>query len=122
MKKLIVIYDNWCPNCTKFINIVKKLDWFNLINYKQLRNKTDIQNFNNLNIELATKQMASFTTKWRYGFISIFSILIRLPLFWLFSPILYFFNITRLGDYLYNELALKRKIIPIHCNSDSCSI
>lgn len=122
MKKLIVIYDNWCPNCTKFINIVKKLDWFNLIVYKKLRNKTDIQNFNNLNIKLATKQMASFTTKWNYGFISIFHILIRLPLFWLFIPFLFLLKITRLGNLFYNELALKRKIIPIHCNTDSCSI
>ena len=89
---------------------------------KQLRNKIDIQNYNNLNIEFATKQMASFTTKWNYGFISIFHILIRLPLFWLFIPFLFLLKITRLGNLFYNELALKRKIIPIHCNTDSCSI
>lgn len=122
MKKIIVIYDNWCPNCTKFIIIVKNLDWFKLIIYKQLRNELDLQMQDKIDLDLATKQMASFTNKWNYGYISIFYILSRLPLFWLFIPILYVFKITSVGQYIYTELALKRKIIPLHCDAISCKL
>ena len=122
MNQLIIFYDNWCPNCTRFTKIVKKLDWFNLINCKQLRNNQDIKQFKNLNLELATQQMASYTNIWNYGFVSIFLILSRLPLFWIFFPFLFIFRITGFGQFIYRELALKRKIIPLHCDDNSCMI
>jgi predicted DCC family thiol-disulfide oxidoreductase YuxK len=120
MKKLIIFYDNWCPNCTRFNKIVKKLDWFNLIDSKQLRNSQDTQQYTTLNLELATQQMASYTNNWNYGFVSIFLILSRLPIFWIFIPILYIFKITGFGQFIYKELAIKRKIIPLHCDENSC--
>jgi predicted DCC family thiol-disulfide oxidoreductase YuxK len=122
MKKLIIFYDNWCPNCTRFNKIVKKLDWFNLIDSKQLRNNQDIKQFKNLNLELATQQMASYTNNWNYGFVSIFFILSRLPIFCIFIPILFILKITGFGQFLYKELAIKRKIIPLHCDENSCII
>ena len=122
MKKLVIFYDNWCPNCTRFINTVKKLDWFNLINYKQLRSNQDTEQFKSLNIELAQQQMASYTNKWNYGFISIFLIFTRLPIFWIFIPILFIFKITGVGQFIYKELAIKRKIIPLHCDENSCML
>lgn len=122
MKTLIIIYDNWCPNCTKFIKIVKNLDWFNLIDSKQLRNKQDTKQFNNLNLELATMQMASYTNNWCFGFNSIFRILVRLPLFWMFIPFLFLLKISGFGQFIYKELAIKRKIFPLHCNENSCKL
>lgn len=118
----MVIYDNWCPNCTRFIKIVNKLDWFNLIDSKQLRSTQDTQQFKNLNLELAHQQMASYTNKWNYGFVSIFLILSRLPIFWIFFPFLYIFKNTGFGQLIYNELAIKRKIIPLHCDENSCKL
>lgn len=122
MKQLIIFYDNWCPNCTRFINIVKKIDWFKLIEYKQLRNNHDIQQYKNLNLELATQQMASYTNNWNYGFISIYSIFLRLPLFFIFIPFLFILKITGFGQFIYKELAIKRNIIPMHCNNNSCEL
>jgi len=122
MKKIIVIYDNWCPNCTKFIKTVKNLDWFNLIDCKQLRNKKDTEQFKNLNLELANIQMASYTNDWNFGFNSIFNILVRLPLFWIFIPILFLLKISGFGQLIYKELAINRKIIPLHCNENSCKM
>ena len=122
MKTLIVIYDNWCPNCTKFIKLVKNLDWFNLIDCKQLRNKKDTEQFKNLNLELATIQMASYNNNWNFGFISIFRILVRLPLFWIFTPFLFLLKISGFGQFIYKEFAIKRKIIPLHCNEDKCKL
>ncbi|MDR2204883.1 MAG: hypothetical protein LBE36_01820, partial [Flavobacteriaceae bacterium] len=71
---------------------------------------------------LAEKQMASFNGKWHYGFVSIYLIFLRLPLFWIFIPILFLLKISKLGQLLYSELALKRKIIPIHCSAESCEV
>jgi predicted DCC family thiol-disulfide oxidoreductase YuxK len=118
---MIIIYDNWCPNCTKFIKIIQKLDWFKLINAVKLRN-IDKNTYPNLNIELAKNQMASNNGKWNYGFKSLYLIFIRIPLLWLFIPLFWLLKITNIGQYLYIELALKRKIIPLHCNSESCEI
>ncbi len=122
MKNLTIFYDNYCPNCTKFSKIVKKLDWLKLIQTKQLRNESDTNSFPDIDLELAKKQMASFNTKWHYGYNSIYLIFLRLPLFWIFIPFLYLFKITKLGQLLYTELALKRKIIPIHCDENICDI
>lgn len=98
------------------------MDWFKLINCMELRNEKSMSQFIALDIELAKKQMASYYNTWEYGFISIYLILLRLPIFWIFIPILYILKITKLGDYIYKELAIKRKIIPIHCDNKSCEI
>ena len=121
MKKIIVIYDNWCPNCTKFIRTIQKLDWLKLIDVTKLRD-LDINTFPNLNLELAKNQMASYNRNWNYGFQSIYLIFTRLPVFWLVIPIFFILKITGIGQYFYNELAIKRQIIPIHCNSEGCEI
>ncbi len=120
--KLTIFYDNHCPNCTRFVKIVKFFDWLKLIENKQIRNISDTNQFPELNLELAKQQMASFNNNWHYGFKSIYLILIRLPLFWVFSSILYLLQISTIGQKLYVELALKRKIIPIHCIDDACEI
>jgi predicted DCC family thiol-disulfide oxidoreductase YuxK len=122
MKIITIFYDNWCPNCTKFVKIIKKIDWLRQIEIKQLRNELDTNPFCNIDLELSKKQMASFTNKFHYGYNSLYYIFIRIPILWLFIPLLYFMKITTIGQYLYIHLALKRKIIPLHCNTNSCQI
>ena len=119
--KLIIIYDNWCPNCTRFMKLVERLDWFKLIIPKQLRGNLDNELYNNLDVDLALKQMASFNGRWHYGFDSIYLISLRLPLLWVLFPIVFIFKISRLGNIIYREIALKRKILPLHCD-DSCGV
>lgn len=122
MKPLTIFYDNFCPNCNKFSKIVQKLDWLKLIEIKQLRNELHTNPFRDIDLQLAKQQMASFSTKWYYGYNSLFFIFARLPLFWIFIPLLYVLKITKLGQLMYSELALKRKIIPIHCDDEICDI
>lgn len=122
MKKLIIFYDNWCPNCTKFANHIQKIDWLNLIDFKELRNENHTNQFIEINIELAKQQMASYTNKWNYGYISLYLIFLRIPLFWISIPFFWLLKVTKFGQYLYKELALKRKIIPLHCDSETCEI
>lgn len=122
MKPLTIFYDNFCPNCTNFANLIQKLDWLKLIQIKQLRNEFETNLFYDFDINLALQQMASYHTKWLYGYKTLYYTFLRIPLFWIFIPLLYILKITKLGQLIYNELALKRKIIPIHCDLDSCKI
>jgi predicted DCC family thiol-disulfide oxidoreductase YuxK len=120
--KLTIFYDNHCPNCTSFVKQIKKLDWLQLIESKQLRNISETNQYPEINLELAKQQMASYNKNWNYGFKTIFLILVRIPLFWCITPILYLLQITTIGQKLYIELAQKRKIIPIHCDNNVCNI
>lgn len=121
MLPIIVFYDNYCPNCTKFSQLIQKLDWLKLIRIEPLRNKLLTNSFPTINLELAKQQMASFHKVWNYGYVSLYYIFIRLPVFWIIIPILFILKISGLGQILYIQLALKRKIIPIHCDEKSCS-
>lgn len=120
---LYVFYDNYCPNCTRFINIVQQVDWFHLIKIRQLRKIEHINNAKGINKTLSLQQMASSENfQWTYGYNTIFKIFLRIPLAWVFLPIMWILKITRIGQYLYTELAVKRKIIPLHCTKDQCNI
>ncbi len=118
---MVYFYDNWCPNCSRFSSFVQKFDWFKLLDSKKLRNNDDIRHFETINFKLAVNRMASFHKKWNYGFRTIYLILIRLPLFYPIVPLLIFLNLSGLGSFIYNQLAVTRKIIPLHCDSN-CEI
>lgn len=122
MKNIVIFYDNLCLNCTKFSKLVQKFDWLKLINIKQLRNELHTKPFSDIDLELAKQQMASYGSKWNYGYNSLFFVFARLPLFWIFIPFLYLLKISKLGQFIYCQLALKRKIIPIHCDDKICNI
>ncbi|WP_204345360.1 DCC1-like thiol-disulfide oxidoreductase family protein [Psychroserpens algicola] len=120
MKKLKVYYDDWCPNCTKFMKFINKIDVLSLIVFKKLRSSSPSDG---IDLKEAEKKMASTINgdMYYYGYKSIYEIFKRVPLFWFFIPILFILKFTKAGDFLYNELALKRKIIPIHCD-EHCEI
>lgn len=122
MKKLNIYYDNYCPNCIQFTNLIKKLDWLKLLKIKQLKNSEHINKAKGINKTLAEKQMASFDGNWYYGYATLFKIFLRIPLLWTIIPLLWILKISKIGQYLYLQLAVNRKIIPIHCTEDSCEL
>ncbi len=120
--KIIVAYDNWCPKCIRFANLVKKLDWLDLINLVGVRNDSDDLIYEGLNLKLATQQIASNNGNWRYGFTSIYLISTRLPLLWFFLPLMYILKTTGFGQLIYMKIAVNRKIIPLHCDDNICEM
>lgn len=122
MKKLTVFYDNWCPNCSCFVKVIKKLDWLNLIELKQLRNNNHIESYVGINSNRAAIEMASISEKWQYGYPSLYLIFLRIPIMWCLLPFFLLLKITNIGQYLYIQLAVNRKIVPIHCNGESCRL
>lgn len=119
---MTVFYDNHCPNCIRFVSLIKKIDWLSLVDVRQLRNPIHIAHPNGINISLAEKQMASFDGHWSYGYITLFKIFLRIPILWLFIPIFWLLKISKFGQYLYMYLAVNRQILPLHCTEESCEL
>lgn len=117
---LTIYYDNYCANCTRFAGLIQKLNWFHSIKIKQLRNPNHINEATGIDLHLAEQQIASYDTKWNYGFSTIFKIILNLPLFWILIPFFWILQISGLGQYLYLQWAVKRKIIPMHCDDTTC--
>lgn len=77
----------------------------------------------NLDVSMAARQLASVNQRGRvcYGYDSILNIVRYIPLGWIFLPFFLLLKIGGFGGYLYRELAIRRRIIPIGCN-DSCTL
>ena len=54
-----------------------------------------------------------------FGFDTLLLITLRLPLLWILLPVMFLLKWTGIGPFLYNELAVKRTIIPLHCRDTS---
>lgn len=120
---MTVYYDNWCKNCTRFMNFAHKMDWLELVSSRELRNEDHTKNVEGLDLVLAEEQLASVSVgKWKYGYDSLYRIFLRIPLFWLFIPFFWLLKITRLGQFLYMQLAVNRQIIPLHCKDYDCEV
>jgi membrane protein / vitamin K-dependent gamma-carboxylase len=118
---MIVFFDDYCKICRRTAFIIKKLNWLHLIELKSLRRYLEQENTNGINKKLAVTQIASFTNKWQYGYITIFEICKRLPLFWIFIPLFWVFKISGIGQFLYMYLSVRRSVIPIKCN-ENCDL
>jgi len=117
--KIYVYYDNWCPKSVGFLYVISRLDVFKKIVFVSLREIKNI-GLTNLDLDLAYKKVASTEnySKWNYGYASLHKIFKRIPLMWLLIPIFYLLRISGGGDFLYNELAVKRNVIPLNCDEN----
>lgn len=113
--KLIIYYDGWCPICINFKKFVTKFDFLRLIDLKDIRKSSIISD------EKIQYMYSKNNKKEFYGFDSIFEVQKRLPLLWLFIPITLFLKVTKVGQYVYREFSIKRKIIAFHCD-ENCLI
>lgn len=114
--KLTFVYDNACPRCKGATNLFNKLDWPDKILSVPLRKGTEINQLPGLDTEKAQKEMAVYyKNKWTYGFDNFVLIFQYLPLLWVFVPFLLILKWTKIGNYIYRKVALKRFISPEYC-------
>jgi predicted DCC family thiol-disulfide oxidoreductase YuxK len=113
-----IFVDSWCPHCKRFGEWVKRRDTKNVIAVKDARESLDQR----IDAKKALTQMASMDARGNvfYGFQSIVLIMKNLPVFQVVSPIFSLPLVSTLGSILYNELAVRRKIIPLHCEERDC--
>lgn len=122
-QRLTLWYDNWCPNCIRFKKTIETIDIFKNVNFIELRN---IQLPEYIDIERSKKQMASAKKNSNgiivyYGFNTLYHLTLAIPLLLFFYPIMAILKLTSVGNKVYDELAIKRQIIPLHC-TDNCNI
>lgn len=115
--KLKVFVDGWCPMCRKFGRVLVKLDILNLISLQDIRT-SDVpsQDFKDKGLKALASSKSNGMVY--FGFDSIFQISLLIPFLWIFIPFLFVLKITKTGAFLYSELAMKRTIIPLHCDKD----
>lgn len=113
VNKLTIYIDGWCPICKKFKNIVTKLDFFKLIVIEDIRNSNIIDEKKIKLMFSKSSDNLSF-----YGFDSIYEINKRLVILWILLPFTFILKITNIGSFLYSELSVKRKIIPLNCDTE----
>lgn len=116
--KIIIFFDNYCKMCKRTASLIKKLDWLNLIHTHPLRDFLAQKNTLGIDENLALQQIPSYNHQWQYGYATLFEIMKRLPLFWIFLPFLWILKISGIGQFLYLKLAIQRHIIPIQCNAN----
>lgn len=122
-KKITIFYDNHCPNCTRFSRWVRRFDTRKRISIRQLRHPEHTRLFPEIDMEKGLQQMPAFASGvWVYGYDTLYLIFKQLPAFWIVLPIFWLLKITGSGRFLYRQLAVKRKIIPIHCDKTICII
>ncbi len=116
--KFTIYIDSWCPLCKRAGRFVGILDFLDLVRVEDIRrSEVPSEEF----CEKGLSSLASITPKGGhfFGFDTLLMISLRLPLFWILLPVMFLLKWTGAGSYLYNELAVKRTIIPLHCG-DSC--
>jgi predicted DCC family thiol-disulfide oxidoreductase YuxK len=119
-RRLEIFIDGWCPNCRRFGKLIDRMDVGSRLVIHDIRKDS----FPEIDIDKAKNFMASIDRDGivSYGFTSIYKIFKTLPLLWIFVPVLFALNMLHLGDFLYNELAVRRRIIPLHCDDEECKI
>ena len=121
MSQLTILYDNWCPKCTKFSKVVRKIDIFNRIVTLKLR-ETPPDKYSMIDFAKAEKEMPSFDKNCQvyYGFDTLYRINVALPALWILLPITYLLKVSTLGRRGYREIATNRKLL-LHC-SGNCQL
>ena len=116
--KLTLFIDGWCPMCKRFAKRIEHFDRKKHIAIEDIRTVSHP----NIDKEKAVKALASIDYKGRvfYGFDTIHQLCFTSPFLLVLTPITFLLKISGLGAFLYNELAVRRTIIPIHCEEKKC--
>jgi predicted DCC family thiol-disulfide oxidoreductase YuxK len=102
----------------RFGNLLRKIDLFKLVDQDNIRTYEG-QLIDSKKGLLALASVVD-NKKVFYGFDSIYQIVLRLPVLWYLIPMVWFLKVSKIGSILYNELAVKRKIVPLHCRQKDC--
>jgi predicted DCC family thiol-disulfide oxidoreductase YuxK len=123
--RLIVFYDGWCLMCQSAKKAIERADWFGAIKFLSFREKEIMEKYElyDKNVEeriycLNEKNGMSYS-----GIETMREIAKRIPLYWIFTPVLSLSIRLGFGQKFYDYIAMKRKIIPVgNCQSQGCEI
>lgn len=124
-KSLLVFYDGYCPLCRGSKKVIEKADWLNKIDFLSFREPGVMETYNlsgkNPERRIIGKRLPDRNTY--EGIETIMEITKRVPLYWIFVPFLYIATKVGLGQWTYDFIAKRRKIIPVgQCGKQGCPV
>ncbi|SDC07744.1 Predicted thiol-disulfide oxidoreductase YuxK, DCC family [Shouchella lonarensis] len=121
--KISVFYDGWCPVCRKSMTRLQKWDRSNQLVFHSFREKEVLTRYQ-LDFERAEKRMITReerSGRMYEGIESVWLIARKLPVLWLFVPVLWIAMVLGFGQRIYDFLAERRAIIPVgSCEEEAC--
>jgi len=114
-----VLYDGRCPLCLKSVDLLRRLDWFTMLTYVNVRDPDQLAACD-LTIEPGwlLEEMHLITPGGRHllhGFLAFRWMAWRLPALWLLAPLLYLPGVPTVGQRVYLWVARNRfRLVPCH--------
>lgn len=118
--KIIVLYDGHCRLCRGSVRFLQRLDWFNLLAYKDFQDEHVRHNIApSVTFDTLDKAMHIKTTDGTFlsGFYAFRHMMWRLPVLSLLTPLLYAPGVPLIGRHVYSYIAAQRK----DCNHETCA-
>lgn len=123
--KGIVLFDGDCAFCRRSVGILHRLDWANRLEFRNFRDKEHLpESFVPLDEARMNEEMHVLTPDRRglyAGFAAFRWIAARLPLGWMFVPLMYVPGVPRLGQRIYLWVA-KNRMNLVPCHDGQCAI
>jgi len=111
-----IYYDGHCQICQRFAAFIRKVDFAKQIHLISFRSLDHYPQTMEAEIHVYTNN------KCYTGFNAIIAITKKLPLFWIFLPILTVLKWLRLGDLVYTKVAQARNHLFKATCTDNCFI
>lgn len=118
-RRLTVLYDGWCPLCVRAATWWKRLDTFGALELVSFRDP-QIADRIPVDLERAERRMICISPSGRHyeGIDALIQVTITIPALWMFVPFLLVARALGFGQRLYDFVASRRIILPVHSCSD----
>lgn len=119
----VLAFDGKCILCVRGVGFLHRLDLFRRIELIDFTNPKNHDRLIDFDLARAQTEML-FSTKngWIGGFRAFREVAKRLPLLWIFVPLMYFPGMTIIGDALYKKVAANRYLLFGRCDDGYCEI
>lgn len=117
---VLILYDGWCPFCTKSIKRFQSLDWLKRLEFVSFRESGVAKKYG-ISMEDLENRMHSILKrngKVEAGIYSINRVCKSIPLLWLFVPFINISIFLGIGQKVYDMIAKRRTIFP----TGSCDV
>lgn len=120
-----VIYDGDCGFCQSTVNVIKKIDWLQKLQFIPFQNEKTFKNFKELTSEMCQKEIFLVkqdgeNKKYFPGYDAFKRMTLLIPIAFLASWFFYLPGIVQAGRFIYKIVAKNRHKIKI--NNKACKI
>lgn len=120
-EKIIVLYDGDCGLCMRSVRYLKKLDWIKKLDYMNFQHE-EIRGAIAPDLHYSQLDKAMHIKlpngTFKNGFYAFRTMMWRLPLLFIFTPLMYIPGVPAIGNKAYAYVANRRK----DCSHEACAL